>query len=81
MQRYIGIYKVKNNFYVTVTLENGHLITQATGQDRLEIFPKSEYSFFFKAVQATIDFVYENGKVRKLVLTNAGQTSEAIRIE
>jgi len=81
LEKYTGIYKLDSNIYVTVTLENGKLYTQATGQEKTQIFPESETSFFFKVVYAQVDFIIENNKVSKLVLTNAGNRIEARKVE
>ena len=79
--KYVGIYKLDENLYVTVTLESGKLMTQATGQGKFQVFPESEKEFFFKVVYAQIEFVMVKNKVTSLILTNSGSKIEAIKIE
>jgi hypothetical protein len=40
-----------------MTLENGQLMTQATGQGKFPLFAESETKFFLKAVDAEVEFV------------------------
>jgi hypothetical protein len=41
---------------LSATRDGEHLWTQATGQDKAEIFPETEPRFFLKVVDAQIDF-------------------------
>jgi CubicO group peptidase (beta-lactamase class C family) len=80
MQQYIGVYEVQSGFDLTVTLEDGHLMTQATGQQKFEVFPESETRFFLKVVDAQIEFLKNDaGKVEALMLYQGGQEIKAIR--
>jgi D-alanyl-D-alanine carboxypeptidase len=75
---YVGEYELKPDFILTVTLEEGRLMTQATGQPKFEIFAKSETEFFPKVFEARITFVRgADGKVEKLVLNQGGRSVEA----
>ena len=40
-----------------MTVEDGHLMTQATGQSKLQLLVESETMFFLKAVDAQVEFV------------------------
>ena len=48
-------------FDLVITLENGQLISQATGQAKAPIFAEAENKFFLKAANAQIEFVSEGG--------------------
>ena len=75
---YVGEYELKPDFILTVTLEEGRLMTQATGQPKFEIFARSETEFFPKVFEARITFVRgADGKVEKLVLNQGGRSVEA----
>ena len=61
--------------------EGGKLFAQATGQDKAQIFPKSENEFFYKVVNAQITFEKDDkGKVNKLVLHQNGQDMPGIKV-
>ncbi len=82
LARYVGDYQLAPNFILTVTLEDGHLMTQATGQSKIEIFAKSETVFFPKVVEAEITFVTDaTGKVDKLVLRQGGRDMDAPKVK
>lgn len=67
---------------MTVTREGKRVFAQLTGQPRLEIFPKSESEFFWKAVHARVTFVKNgDGKVTKAVHEQAGQKFDAPRMD
>ncbi|HTL18046.1 MAG TPA: serine hydrolase [Patescibacteria group bacterium] len=66
---------------MTVTKEGNHLYAQLAQQPRMEIFPKSETEFFWKAVDAQVTFVKDNsGKVTKAVHHQNGQVINAPRL-
>lgn len=82
LDTYLGDYQLAPNFILTVTREGEKLITQATGQQKIEIFALSETKFFPKVMQAQIEFVKDDsGKVTKLVLNQGGRTMEAQKIK
>jgi CubicO group peptidase (beta-lactamase class C family) len=67
---------------MTITRQGDRLFAQLTGQPRLEIFPKSETEFFWKAVAARISFVKDRGgKVVKAIHHQGGRTFEAPRLK
>jgi len=80
MQPFVGEYVIQPGFSLVVTLENGHLMTQATGQEKFEVFPESPAKFFLKVVDAQIEFVKNaDGKVDSLILYQGGATIKAIK--
>lgn len=78
---YAGQYEIAPKFILTVTREGDHLMTQATGQPKVEAFPESATAFFLKVVDAQLTFVKENGKVTHVVLHQNGSDRKAARIE
>lgn len=52
----MGEYALEPTFILTVTLDGEQLVTQATGQQKIPIFAKSETSFFPKVMPAEIIF-------------------------
>ena len=74
MSRYTGVYSLAPNFDITINLEDGNLMSQATGQDKFQIFPESETKFFLKVVDAQIEFIKnENGQFDSFMLYQGGQ--------
>ena len=59
-------------------LENGQLITQATGQGKVPIYAESETKFFPTVIPADIEFVKDaQGNVTSLVLHQGGRDMKA----
>lgn len=80
MQPFVGEYEIQPGFSLMVTLENGHLMTQATGQEKFEIFPESPVKFFLKVVDAQLVFQRNtDGKVDSLILYQGGAEIKAMK--
>ncbi len=78
LDSYLGEYALTPTFILTITKENGLLITQATGQQKIIIYPETQTRFFATVINATLDFVKdESGKVVSLILIQNGQKREA----
>jgi CubicO group peptidase (beta-lactamase class C family) len=78
---YEGTYPLSLFFVITITLEDGKLMAQATGQDKFQIFPESDTKFFYKVVDAQITFEKgKDGKVDRLVLHQNGQDMPGIKV-
>ena len=75
---YVGDYELGPNFVLVVSREGDRLMTQATGQSKVEVFPSSETEFFLKVVEARIVFVKDSsGAVEALVLHQGGREMRA----
>lgn len=82
LKEYVGKYQLMPEFIVTISLEGKQLKAQATGQPAFDIFPETESKFFFKVVDAQIEFIRNSsGKVDKLNLYQAGQKFEGERVD
>ena len=70
LERYVGTYQLLPNVDFLVTVEGGHLLTEATGQDgTIPVFAESETSFFAKMIDAQIEFgMDQQGNVTHLTL-------------
>mgnify|MGYP001613008947 FL=1 len=80
--RYVGHYELAPGFVMEIARDGDHLFAQATGQDRVEIFPEAETKFFLKVVDARIEFVKDAaGKVTSLTLHQGGQDIIGRRME
>ena len=75
----VGVYALAPGFDIAVTREGDRLFAQATGQEKLELFPESPVRYFFKLVDAQIDFLLDGGRAVSLVLHQGGQNLPAPR--
>jgi hypothetical protein len=81
LKQYVGVYQLAPKFNLMISLENGQLMSQASGQGKAPIFASSEAKFFLKVVDAQIDFVKDDkGKVTSLMLHQGGRDTPAQRI-
>jgi CubicO group peptidase (beta-lactamase class C family) len=79
---YVGKYDYGQGRLMAITREDARLFAQLPGQPKLEIFPKAEAEFFWKAVRAEVAFVRDTaGKVVKAVHRQGGGTLEAPKVE
>jgi CubicO group peptidase (beta-lactamase class C family) len=82
LKKYIGTYEVTPQFQITVTVEEGKLMGQATNQPKFELFAEKDNYFFIKAVEAEVEFVSDDkGVVEKLILYQGGRKTAALKIK
>jgi len=80
--RYTGVYELAPTFRLTVTRDGDHIFAQATGQERVEIFPAGENEFFLRVVDAQLSFVRDSsGKISGLVLHQGGRDVPGKKLE
>jgi|GEM_PF-392981 len=80
LRQYVGDYELRPAFSINVTLENGGLFAQLSGQGKLAIFPESEAKFFYRAVNAQLSFTRDaSGAVTGLILHQGGREQPARR--
>jgi hypothetical protein len=79
LARYPGTYRLQPGFDLVITLENGQLVSQATGQAKAPLFAEAEDKFFLKVANAQLRFVREGARVTELVLTQGGRETRAPR--
>jgi hypothetical protein len=78
---YAGAYELAPGFLLTVTREGDHLMTQATGQPKVEVFPESESKFFLKEVDAQLEFQRgPDGKATGVTLYQGGRVMPAKKV-
>ena len=79
---YVGRYQLAPNFIMAVTREGNQLFTQATGQQKIEVFPEGERDFFVKVFDAQMTFETDGrGRATAMVLHQGGATVRAKRID
>ena len=80
LRQYVGTYQLAPTFSIVITLEGNRLMSQATNQPALPLFPESETSFFLKAVDAQIEFAKnDKGEVTSLTLHQGGNEMKALK--
>lgn len=79
---YTGRYQLTPAVFITITVEDGRIYEQVTGQERFEIFPEAPGKFFLKVVDAQMSFVKnEQGNIHQLILHQYGREITAKRVE
>jgi len=81
LDMYVGRYQLNDKVNVVVTLEKDQLYLQATGQNKIAIFPEEEDKFFVKTADVQITFVREGGKIIELIVHQGGRKLHAKRID
>lgn len=78
---FAGVYTLAPGFELAITRDGSGLFAQLTGEDRSEIFPEAADRFFFRDVDAQIEFVRAaaGGPVTSLVLRQGGEVLTAPR--
>jgi serine-type D-Ala-D-Ala carboxypeptidase/endopeptidase len=80
LQQYVGVYELAPTFKISVTAEGSQLMAQATGQPKLPVYASSETKFFYKVVDAQIEFFKDaKGAITHLVLYQNNQEMKAPR--
>ena len=81
LAKYAGRYELRPGIVATMTVEDGRLMSQLTGQPKVGLFAESETKFFLKVVDAQIEFLKDStGAVTHLILHQGGQDQKAPRI-
>ena len=77
---YLGHYQLAPKTIFTITLKDGQMLVQLTGQDALPIYASARDKFFLKVVDAQIDFERDTrGHVVALILHQNGFDQRARR--
>jgi len=81
LDTYVGTYELAPGFNIVITHEGKQLFGQATGQEKFELFAKSNVEFYLKVVNAQIIFnINEQTAVESLTLFQNGQKTEGKKI-
>lgn len=81
LKSFVGTYKMQQGFEIDVTLEDGKIFAQPTGQSPAEIFPEGPTTFFLKVVRASIEFDQNDaGEVTGLTLSQGGQQMKGEKV-
>jgi D-alanyl-D-alanine-carboxypeptidase/D-alanyl-D-alanine-endopeptidase len=79
---YVGEYQLTPAFILTFSREGDKFFTQATGQQKFELFAQTETDFFIEVVDAQVTFVKDDkGQVTHVVLHQNGRDQPARKIK
>ena len=82
LKSYTGRYELAPEFIITISLEGKRLFTQAPGQEKIPLFPKSENVFYIQGIEAQVTFnLGKKGKVESFTLLQGGREGDAPRLE
>jgi hypothetical protein len=81
LDMYVGKYRVNEELEVSVTLDKNQLFLQATGQNKIAIFPEEEDKFFMKVADIQVTFVREKGKIAELIIHQGDRDIHAKRLD
>ncbi len=82
LERYVGEFQLKDNSVFVITRDGANLFAQLSIQPKLRIWPESATKFFYRAVDAQIEFeVDAEDKCTALTLYQNGQVLKAPRIK
>ena len=80
LARYVGIYELSPDFKVSFTLNGDQLMTQATNQEAMPVYPESETKFFSKEVDAEVEFFMDNkGQASYMLLHQNGHEAKGMK--
>ena len=69
----VGDYELEPGFILSITTDGTNIYSQATSQDKFEIYPEAENKYFLKIVDAQLEFSKdEKGNVDWLTLYQGG---------
>ncbi|HSM82869.1 MAG TPA: serine hydrolase, partial [Nodosilinea sp.] len=76
LERYVGTYQFAPEFQIAITVEDGQLYAQGTGQPAIALYPASDTEFFALAPDLRIVFnLTASGAVESLTLIQGGQNT------
>ncbi len=80
IKQYIGAYELQPGFDLVMTVEDGKLYAQATGQSKNQLFAKTQTRYFLKVVPAEVEFIKDaSGMFSSCVLYQGGQEMKGKR--
>lgn len=81
LKQYVGKFQLLPAFAITVALEDGKLMAQATGQPKFQVYPERENFFFYKVVDAQLEFIKDDkGVVTEMILHQNGMKQKAKKV-
>ena len=81
LETYVGEYELGPGFSIVMTLEDGALFAQATGQSKVPLFAESDTKFFLRVIEAQVSFTKgDSGAVTGMILHQGGRDQAAQKV-
>jgi hypothetical protein len=78
----MGEYQFSPEFSITITIENGRLHGQPTGQTKSTLYAESPEKFFLRSVDAQVTFTKDqSGAVTGLILHQGGRDQTGRKVK
>jgi hypothetical protein len=78
---YVGAYELTADLTLVITLEDGQLHVEPTGQGKFPLFAEDQDEFFLRVTDAQISFTRdESGEVTGLILHQGGRDQPAAKV-
>ena len=82
LKKFPGTYELREGLEMKISLDGNQLLAQLTNQNAFPIFAETETNFFFKIVDAQLQFhKNENGEIGSVTLLQNGNKIDAKRIK
>jgi CubicO group peptidase (beta-lactamase class C family) len=82
LQPFVGTFEIQPGFNIVFTVEDGQLMTQATGQQKFPVYPETPTRFFLKVVDAQVEFMPDSdGTFNSIMLHQGGASIPGKRIK
>jgi hypothetical protein len=82
LRGYVGEYQLSPQFSITITLEDGRLQGQPTGQPKVPLFAEAPDKFFLRVADAQISFTRTpTGDVAGLILHQGGRDQPGRKVK
>ncbi len=82
LRGYVGEYQLTPQLSITITLENGRLQAQPTGQSKATLFAEAADKFFLRVVSAQVTFTRApSGEVAGLILSQGGRDQAGRKVK
>ncbi len=73
LKPYVGVYEYQPGLNLTITQDDDHLMAQMTGQPQLRLYAESPTKFFWKEVDAQVEFARDaSGRVSGATIHQGG---------
>ncbi|MGC9367396.1 MAG: serine hydrolase [bacterium] len=71
-RKFIGTYQYEDEIQLIVSVDDQSIYINPPGEPIAELYPLSETQFFLKVVDATVEFILENGEVQGMNFRQMG---------
>lgn len=82
LKQYVGDYEIAPGATLSLTLDGDQLSAQLTGQPKFPVFAEAQNLFFYKVVDAQLEFTKDaSGKVTQVILHQGGRDMPAKKLK